>query len=120
MRRGDGDIDLRPAPTRSTMKANKGIGRSDMTSELVKVLRRFEERLARLESEAEAGARHWKAVHLHKALAVLPGDHVAADLHLDELDRAELAREYPEMVEAHVPTVEEIRSRFGNIAGGTL
>ena len=91
-----------------------------MSNELVKVLRRFEERLARLEAEVEAGARHWKAVHLHKALAVLPGDHAAADLHLEELDRAELAREYPEMAEAQVPTVEEIRSRFSTIAGGTL
>jgi len=91
-----------------------------MSNELVKVLRRFEERLARLEAEVEAGARHWKAVHLHKALAVLPGDHAAADLHLEELDRAELAREYPEMAESQVPTVEEIRSRFSTIAGGTL
>ena len=91
-----------------------------MSDTLANVLRRFEERLVRLESEVEAGARHWKAVHLHKALAALPGDHVEADLHLDELDRAELAREYPEMVEAQVPTVEEIRSRFGMIAGGTL
>src|SRR5271154_4562109 len=71
---------------RPGLKANKDIGRSDMSDALVKVLRRFEERLARLESEAEAGARHWKAVHLHKALAALPDDHLAADLHLDELD----------------------------------
>ena len=102
------------------MKANKGIGRLDMSDALVRVLRRFEERLARLESEVEAGAKHWKAVHLHKALAALPGDHLTADLHLDELDRAELAREYPEMAEAQAPTVEEIRSRFGMIAGGML
>ena len=91
-----------------------------MSEALAKVLRRFEERLARLESEVEAGAKHWKAVHLHKALTVLPDDHLAADLHLDELDRAELAREYPEMAEAQVPTVEEIRSRFGVIAGGMI
>jgi hypothetical protein len=91
-----------------------------MSDALAKVLRRFEERLGRLESEVGAGAKHWKAVHLHKALAVLPDDHLAADLHLDELDRAELAREYPEMVEAQVPTVEEIRSRFGVIAGGMI
>ena len=71
-------IDLRPVPTASTIKANKGIGRSDMSDALVKVLRRFEERLARLESEVEAGAKHRKAVHLHKALAALPGDHPAA------------------------------------------
>ena len=91
-----------------------------MSEGLAKVLRRFEERLVRLESEVEAGARHWKAVHLHKALAALPHDHSAADGHLDELDRAEMAREYPEMVEAQAPTVEEIRSRFGMIAGGNL
>jgi hypothetical protein len=102
------------------MKANKGNGRSVMSNELANVLRRFEERLARLESEVEAGARHWKAVHLHKALAALPADHLAADQHLDELDRAELARDNPELVADQVPTVEEIRSRFGMIAGGNL
>jgi alkyl sulfatase BDS1-like metallo-beta-lactamase superfamily hydrolase len=102
------------------MNVNKDIGRSNMSDALVKVLRRFEDRLARLESEVEAGAKHWKAVHLHKALAALPGDHVAADLHLDELDRVELTREYPEMAAAHAPTVDEIRSRFAMIAGGML
>jgi len=91
-----------------------------MSDALVKVLRRFEDRLARLESEVDAGAKHWKALHLHKALAALPGDYVAADLHLDELDRAELTREYPEMAEAQAPTVDEIRPRFGMIAGGML
>lgn len=91
-----------------------------MSDALVKVLRRFEERLVRLESEVEAGARHWKAVHLHKALAALPDDHLTADQHLDELDRAELARDYPEMAQAQAPTVAEIRSRFGMIAGGML
>jgi len=92
-----------------------------MATALGKVLQRFEERLARLESEAEAGARHWKAVHLHKALEALPGDHLAADRHLDELDRAEMNREYPELAaELSVPTVEDIRSRFSMIAGGTL
>jgi hypothetical protein len=102
------------------MTANEGIGRSDMSDGLAKVLRRFEERLVTLESEVAAGARHWKAVHLDKALAALPGDHVAAHGHLDEMDRAELAREYPSLVEDKVPTVEEIRSRFGMIAGGNL
>ena len=33
-----------------------------MSDALAKVLRRFEERLVKLESEAEARARHWKAV----------------------------------------------------------
>jgi hypothetical protein len=91
-----------------------------MSDALTKVLRRFEERLVRLESEAEAGARHWKAAHLHKALAALPDDHLAADAHLDELDRAELARDNPELAEPQAPTVEEIRVRFGMIAGGML
>lgn len=91
-----------------------------MSNALADVLRRFEERLVRLESEVEAGARHWKAAHLHKALEALPDDHVVADGHLDELDRAELARDNPELVEAQVPTIEEIRSRFGMIAGGNL
>lgn len=91
-----------------------------MSNALADVLRRFEARLVRLESDAEAGVRHWKAVHLHKALAALPDDHLAAHGHLDELDRAELARDNPELVEAQVPTIEEIRSRFGMIAGGNL
>lgn len=91
-----------------------------MSDGLAKVLRRIEERLVRLESEVEAGARHWKTVHLHKALAALPDNHLAADQHLDELDRAELARDNPEMAETQAPTVEEIRSRFGMIAGGML
>ncbi len=91
-----------------------------MSDALVKVLRRFEERLAHLEAEVEVGAKHWKAVHLHKALEALPDDHAAADLHLDELDRAELAHEYPEMNADHVPTVDEIRPRFVMVAGGML
>lgn len=91
-----------------------------MSDALVKVLRRFEERLVGLESEVAAGATHWKAVHLHRALSVLPDDHGAAELHLDELDRAELAREYPEVAADQAPTVDEIRSRFDMIAGGTL
>lgn len=91
-----------------------------MSDALVRVLRRFEERLVRLEAEVESGARHWKAVHLHKALEALPDDHLAADLHLNDLDRAELARDNPELTEPQAPTVEEIRSRFGMIAGGML
>ncbi len=91
-----------------------------MSDALVKVLRRFEERLIGLESEVAAGATHWKAVHLHKALSALPDDHGAAELHLDELDRAELAREYPEVAADQAPTVDEIRSRFDMIAGGML
>jgi len=91
-----------------------------MSDGLVKVLRRFEERLVRLESEVAAGAKHWKAAHLHKALEVLPDDHAAAELHLDELDRAELAHDIPELNADHTPTVDEIRSRFDMVAGGML
>jgi hypothetical protein len=91
-----------------------------MSDALVKVLRRFEDRLAGLEGEVVAGAAHWKAVHLHKALSVLPDDHALAELHLDELDRVELAREYPEVAADQAPTVDEIRSRFNLIASRML
>ena len=50
----------------------------------------------------------------------MENDHRAADLHLDEFDRHELEKEYPEMAADRVPTVEEIRSRFDMIAGGML
>ncbi len=91
-----------------------------MSDALVRVLRRFEERLAGLEGEVAAGATHWKALHLHRALSTLPDDHAAADLHLDELDRAELAREYPEVAADQAPTIGEIRSRFDVIASRLL
>ncbi len=113
-------VDLPSVRKTFTMNTDKAIGRSVMSDGLVKVLRRFEERLARLESEVEAEAKRWKAVHLHKALAALPDDHATADLHLDALDRAELAREYPEMEADHVPSLNEIRSRFDTIAGAML
>jgi hypothetical protein len=57
---------------------------------------------------------------LYNALNALEDDHSAAELHLDEFDRAELAKEYPEIEADKVPTVEEIRSRFDMIAGGML
>ncbi|HEV3489782.1 MAG TPA: hypothetical protein VG224_04190 [Reyranella sp.] len=91
-----------------------------MSNELTKVLRRFEERLAHLESGIHAGPTHWKRFHLHNALDALKDDHAAADLHLEEFDRAELAREFPELEADRVPTVEELRSRFDMIAGGML
>ena len=65
-------------------------------------------------------AAHWKRFHLHNALNALQDDHSAASLHLDEFDRAELAKEFPEMEADKVPTVEEIRTRFDMIAGGAL
>lgn len=91
-----------------------------MSDELAKLLRRFEERLAQLESGIHTGPLHWKVFHLHNALNALDGDHSLAQLHLDEFDRAELAREFPEMDADKVPTVEELRSRFDVIAGGML
>jgi hypothetical protein len=94
--------------------------RSVMSDELAKVLRRFEERLVHLETSAQQGLSHWKRFHLHNALNALQDDHSAASLHLDEFDRAELAKEFPEMEADKVPTVEEIRTRFDMIAGGAL
>lgn len=91
-----------------------------MSEERKKVMQRFQERLAHLESGVLAGPAHWHLFHLHNALNALPDDHAAADLHLDELDRADLAKEYPEMDADKAPTVSEIRSRFDMIAGGTL
>jgi hypothetical protein len=91
-----------------------------MSEERKKVLQRFQERLAHLESGALAGPAHWHIFHLHNALNALPDDHAAADLHLNEFDRADLAKEYPEMDADKAPTVSEIRSRFDMIAGGVL
>ena len=91
-----------------------------MSEERKKVMQRFQERLAHLESGALAGPAHWHLFHLHNALNALPDDHAAADLYLDELDRADLAKEFPEMDADKAPTVSEIRSRFDMIAGGTL
>ena len=60
------------------------------------------------------------ASYIHHWLQALKDDHAAADLHLDEFDRAELAREFPELEADKVPTVEELRSRYDMIAGGML
>jgi len=95
-------------------------GRSVMSDELAKVLRRFEERLVHIETSAHEGLSHWKRFHLHNALNALEDDHSAASLHLDEFDRAELAKEFPEMEADRVPTVEELRTRFDMVAGGAL
>ncbi|MDB5486946.1 MAG: hypothetical protein JWQ58_661 [Reyranella sp.] len=91
-----------------------------MSEERKKVLQRFHERLAHLEAGALSGPAHWHIFHLHNALNALPDDHAAADLHLDEFDRADLAKEFPEMDADKAPTVSEIRSRFDMLAGGTL
>ena len=91
-----------------------------MSEEREKVMQRFEDRLARLEAlRAEMPAR-WQIFHLHNALNALPHDHGTADLHLDEFDRHELEKEYPELEADRVPTVEELRSRFDMIAGSML
>ena len=91
-----------------------------MSEERKKVLQRFEDRLARLEALRHEKPAPWHVFHLHNALNALENDHSAADLHLDEFDRHELEKEYPEMAADRVPTVEEIRSRFDMIAGGML
>lgn len=91
-----------------------------MSEERKKVLQRFEDRLARLEALRHEMPARWHLFHLHNALSALPDDHVTADLHLDEFDRHELAREYPELEADRVPSVDEIRSRFDSISGGML
>ncbi len=95
-------------------------GRSAMSEERKSVLRRFEERLAHLEALRHEKPAQWKIFHLHNALNSLPDDHGTADMHLDEFDRHDLAKEYPELEADKVPTVEEIRSRFDMMAGGML
>jgi hypothetical protein len=89
-----------------------------MSEERKRVVQRFRERLAHLESAT--GPAHWHLFHLHNALNALPDDHAAADLHLDEFDRADLAKEFPEMDADKAPSVSEIRSRFDLIAGGPV
>jgi hypothetical protein len=91
-----------------------------MSEERKKVLQRIEERLARLEAMGHEKVAHWHIFHLHSALSALPDDHGAADLHLDEFDRHDLAKEYPELEADKVPTIEELRSRFDMVAGGLL
>ena len=63
----------------------------------------------------------WQVFHLHNALNALPDDHGAADLHLDEFDRHELAQVITRSWKTDkVPTVDEIRSRFNSIPGECL
>jgi hypothetical protein len=75
-------------------------------------LQRFEDRLARLEALRQEKPARWQLLHLHKALGALEDGRDDADLHLDEFDRHELEREYPELEADHVPSVDEIRTRF--------
>ncbi|MDP2331102.1 MAG: hypothetical protein Q8M19_10465 [Reyranella sp.] len=90
-----------------------------MAGEVAKVMRRIEESLALLEAGGPDVPVH-KRYHLNNALTTLRDDHAAADLHLDEFDRAELAREFPELEADRVPTVEELRSRYDAFTGGLL
>ena len=91
-----------------------------MSEERKKVMQRFEERLARLEALRHEMPARWQIFHLHNALNALPHDHGTADLHLDEFDRHDLAKEYPELAADKVPSVDEIRTRFASVAGGLL
>ena len=91
-----------------------------MSEERKRVFQRFEDRLARLEALRHEKPALWQIFHLHNALTALDEDPDTADLHLDEFDRHELEKEYPELEADKVPTVEELRSRFDMIAGGML
>jgi hypothetical protein len=85
-----------------------------------KTLQRFEERLARLEAMRQEKPARWQLLHLHNALGALENDRNDADLHLDEFDRHDLEREYPELEADRVPSVDEIRARYTVLAGGVV
>jgi hypothetical protein len=91
-----------------------------LAAERKSVLQRFEERLAKIEEGVFHGPAHWHLFHLHKTLDALENDHALADMHLDEYDRVALAKDFPELDSGKVPTVDEIRSRFDMVAGGSL
>lgn len=91
-----------------------------LATERKSVLQRFEERLAKIEEGIFHGPAHWHLFHLHRTLDVLENDHALADMHLDEYDRHALAKEFPELETDKIPTVEEIRSRFDMVSGGSL
>ena len=90
-----------------------------MSEQRQTVIQRFDDRLAALEARRHEKPARWQLLHLHNALDALErGDN--ADLHLDEFDRHQLEREYPELEADKVPSVDEIRSRFALIAGGMV
>jgi hypothetical protein len=91
-----------------------------MSDDRKKVFERFGDRLAKLEAVRHEKSARWQIFHLHNALTALETDHSAADLHLDEFDRHELEKEYPELEADRVPTIEELRSRFDVVAGGAF
>jgi len=88
-----------------------------MSEQRQNTLQRFEDRLARIEALRQEMPARWQILHLHNALDSLENGADDADLHLDEFDRHALEREYPELEADHVPSVDEIRTRFNLIAG---
>ena len=90
-----------------------------MSEQRQKLLQRFEDRLAALEALRHEKPARWQVLHLHNALDALENGN-DADLHLDEFDRHQLEREYPELEADRVPSVEEIRARFSALAGGMV
>lgn len=93
-------------------------GESFMSAERSKVVQRFEECLGRMETLHPAKRAKAQLFHLHNALNALEVNHAAADLHLDEFDRHELGKDYPELEADKMPTVDELRTRFDTVAGG--
>ncbi|TMJ23656.1 MAG: hypothetical protein E6G95_19215 [Alphaproteobacteria bacterium] len=91
-----------------------------MSQQRQKAMQRFEDRLARLEALRQEKPARWQVLHLHNALGALEEGRDDADLHLDEFDKHELEREYPELEVDHVPSVDEIRTRFSFLAGGRV
>lgn len=81
------------------------------------LLKRFEQRLARLEALRHEKPARWQLFHLHNALGALEENRDDAGLHLDEFDRHDLEKEYPELEADHVPSVDEIRTRFSLLGG---
>jgi hypothetical protein len=91
-----------------------------MTQDRKTILQRFEQRLANLEALRHEKPARWQVLHLHNALGALEDGRDDADLHLDEFDRHELEKEYPELEADRVPSVDEIRTRFNLLAGGAI
>jgi hypothetical protein len=91
-----------------------------MAQDRNKTLQRFEQRLAELEALRHEKPARWQLLHLHNALGALEDGRDDADLHLDEFDRHELEREYPELEADRVPGVDEIRARYNVLAGGMV
>ncbi|UYN93596.1 MAG: hypothetical protein KIT25_16235 [Enhydrobacter sp.] len=90
-----------------------------MSEARTKTLERFQDRLARLEALRQEMPARWQLYHLHGALDSLENDRDDADLHLDEFDRHQLEKEYPELAADRVPSVDEIRARFDLLGART-